>query len=51
MNLKEDTYQKAMKDGIPFSFGIPMKAHDESIKVVLYSYQIDKVGSLMIKAR
>jgi VWFA-related protein len=51
MNLKEDTYQKVMKEGIPFSFRIPMKTHNESIKVVLYNYQIDKVGSRMIKAR
>lgn len=51
MNLKEDTYQKAIKDGIPFSFRVPMKAKDESLKVVLYNYQTDKVGSLMIKAK
>ena len=51
MNLKEDTFQKVMKEGIPFSFRIPMKAPDESLKVVLYTIQTDKVGSQMIKAK
>jgi hypothetical protein len=51
MNLKEDTYQKVMREGIPFSFRIPMRAPDESMKVVLYNYRTDKVGSLMIKAK
>ena len=51
MNLKEDTFQKVMKEGIPFSFRIPMKAPDESLKVVLYNIQTDKVGSQMIKAK
>jgi VWFA-related protein len=51
ISLKEDTYQKFVKEGIPFSFRIPMKAPDESLKVVLYNYQTDKVGSLMIKAK
>ena len=50
MNLKEDTYQEAMKQGIPFAFRIPMKASDESLKLVLYNYQTDKVGSLIIRA-
>ncbi|MDD5542705.1 MAG: VWA domain-containing protein [Acidobacteriia bacterium] len=51
MNLKEDTYARVMKEGIPFTFRIPMQAPDESIKVVLYNYEIDKVGSVMIKAK
>jgi hypothetical protein len=51
MNLKEDTFQKVMKEGIPFSFRIPMKAPGESLKVVLYNIQTDKVGSQMIKAK
>jgi VWFA-related protein len=51
MNLKEDTYQKAMKDGISFSYRVPMKAPDESLKVVIYNYQNDRVGSEMIRVK
>jgi len=51
MNLKEETYQRVLKEGIPFSLRIPMQAPEESIKVVLYNYQNDKVGSVMIKAK
>jgi VWFA-related protein len=51
MNLKEDTYQRVLKDGITFSYRIPMKAPDESLKVVIYNYQTDKIGSEMIRVK
>jgi VWFA-related protein len=51
MNLKEDTYQKAMKEGISFSYRVPLKVSNEALKVVIYSYQSDKVGSEMIRVK
>jgi VWFA-related protein len=51
MNLKEDTYQRVLKDGISFTYRIPMKVPDESLKVVIYNYQTDKVGSEMIRVK
>jgi VWFA-related protein len=51
MNLKESTYQRAMQDGIKFSVRIPMEVPDQTLKVVVYNYQNDKVGTVMIKAK
>ena len=51
MNLREETFQRVMKEGIPFSFLIPREVANESIKVVIYNYDSDKVGSLFVKAR
>jgi hypothetical protein len=51
MNLREESYQRVMKDGIPFSVHIPMKEPGETFKIVVYNYENDKVGSVMLKAK
>jgi VWFA-related protein len=51
MNLREETYQRVMRDGIPFSVRIPMKEPGETFKIVVYNYENDKVGSVMLKAK
>lgn len=51
MNLKEATYRKVLKEGIPFSTTVPLQVPNETLKVVVYCYDNDKVGSLFVKAR
>lgn len=51
MELKPATYARVMKEGIPYTVHIPMEAPKESLKVVLYDYGSDRVGSLMTKVR
>lgn len=51
MNLREETYQRVQKEGIPYSTRIPLQAPNESLKVVVYNYDNDKVGSLFAKVR
>ncbi len=51
MNLKPETYQKVMKDGIPYDLRIPRAAPNETLKVVLYDYGSDRIGSLTTKVK
>ncbi len=51
LNLREETWQKALKDGIPFSTRVPLQAAGQTFKVVVYSYDADKVGSVTAKLK
>jgi hypothetical protein len=51
MNLKADTYQAALKSGIPYSVRIPRKVPGQTLKVVVYCYEADIVGSVTAKAK
>jgi VWFA-related protein len=51
LNLKDDTWQKAQKDGLPFSMRVPVQADNQTFKVVVYSYEADKVGSALARLR
>ena len=51
MNLRDETYQRVMKEGIPFSMRIPLQVSNQNLRVVIYNYDNDKVGSSLAKAR
>jgi hypothetical protein len=51
LNLRDDTWQKALKDGLPFSTRVPLQAGGQTFKVVVYSYEADKVGSVTARLK
>ena len=51
LNLRDETWQKALKDGLPFSTRVPLQAGGQTFKVVVYSYDADKVGSVTARLK
>ncbi len=51
MNLREETYQRVLKEGIPFSLRLPLLVPNQNLRVVVYSFGNDKVGSSFAKVR
>lgn len=45
-NLREETYQKVVREGIPCSTLIPRRGAMETLKVVVYDCGADKVGTV-----
>jgi VWFA-related protein len=48
LNLHDESWQRAQRDGIAFSTRVPLRAADQQFKVVVYSYDADKVGSTVV---
>lgn len=51
LQLQEDSYQRFLRSGIPFSTMIPLKAPNQMLKVVVYDVGGDRVGSRIIKIK
>jgi VWFA-related protein len=51
LNLREETWQKAQKEGLPFSTRVPLQVPDQTFKIVVYCYEADKVGSVATRLR
>jgi hypothetical protein len=49
MDLRESTYQRVQKEGIPYSAVVPLYDPKQSMKVVIYNYDADKLGSCWLK--
>jgi VWFA-related protein len=46
LKLKEETYAKYLVTGIPYSFQIPVKLRPKFVKIIVYNYESDIVGSI-----
>lgn len=51
LRLPEETYRAVMRDGVSFSARIPLSADPEFVKVVVYDYASDLLGSSMLKLK
>ena len=51
LNLTEATYRRIMREGIPYSIRVPVKAEPRWSKVVVYDYASDLLGSLAVQVR
>lgn len=51
LNLTEETYRRAVKDGIPYSIRVPVTAAPRWSKVVVYDYRSDLLGSSAVRIR
>jgi len=45
MDLSEETYQRALKEGIPYSVMMPVSPGRRNLKAIVYDIKSDKVGS------
>jgi VWFA-related protein len=51
LNLREATWLRAQKEGIAFSTRVPLRVADQQFKVVVYSYDADRIGSVITKVK
>jgi len=49
LQLKEATYKEYLKSGIPYSVLIPMKQKSIFLKVIIYDYTGDRIGSKTVR--
>jgi Ca-activated chloride channel family protein len=47
--LDEETYRKALRSGVAFSIAVPITTKEQSLRIVAYDEQSDKLGSKLIK--
>lgn len=46
LKLKEETYRKMLETGVDYTFPLPVKVRPKYVKIIVYNYQSDIVGSL-----
>ena len=51
LKLSDDTYQRYLKDGIPFTARIPIHGRLQYVKAIAYDYTADLVGSVIVKMK
>jgi VWFA-related protein len=51
MDLEEETYQKVVREGFPFSISVPTTTSRQLAKIVVYDFGSDKVGSVVTRLR
>ena len=51
LNLREETYKGAQKSGLPYSVRVPRTTPGQTLKIVVYDYNADLVGSAMATAK
>jgi len=49
--LTEESYQRAMRDGFFRDFGVPVTGKPRNVKVVVYDYEADRVGSALVRIK
>jgi VWFA-related protein len=51
LNLAEETYRRYLRDGVPYTVRVPVTAQPRWVKVVVYDYGLDLLGSTVVKLR
>ena len=51
LQLEDDSYQRFLKSGIPFSTVIPVKALKQMLRVVVYDVGNNKLGSKFVATK
>ncbi len=51
LKLKDETYQRWVKEGMPFTMKVPLRGEPRFVKVVVYNYESDVVGSAIVKVK
>jgi VWFA-related protein len=49
--LTEENYQKFMREGVGYTIRVPLKGDPKYLKVILYDYAADLVGSSMVQLK
>lgn len=51
LNLKDDTYARLLKDGVVYNAKVPLKGPAQYVKIIVYDYGADLVGSTTVKLK
>jgi len=51
LKLKDDTYQRYMREGIPFDVTMRAAQAPRYVKVIVYDYAADLLGSAIVKLK
>lgn len=51
LNLSEATYQRMLREGLPYSGRVTVAGLVKNVKVVVYDYATDRVGTIMRQVR
>ena len=51
LKLKPETYQRFLTDGIPYEAALPFSGEMKSAKIIVYDYDADLVGSVVVKVK
>jgi hypothetical protein len=51
LNLSEPTYQRMLRDGLTYSGRVTVTGPVKHVKVVVYDYASDRIGSVMRQVR
>ena len=49
--LSDETYQKYVRDGIPYSASVPVTGVPKNVKVVVYDRRTDRLGAQTAKVK
>jgi hypothetical protein len=51
LRAREDVYQQMMKTGLPFNARIAIRSQPQYVKVIVYDYGADVLGSAVLKVK
>jgi VWFA-related protein len=51
LNLREETYKGAQRSGLPYSVRVPRQVQGQTLKIIVYDYNADIVGSATATAK
>jgi len=51
LRLRDETYQRLLRDGLAYTTRVPLKGKARYVKVVVYDYAADMLGSAVVKVR
>ena len=51
LNLSEETYQRMLREGLPYSGRLTVTSLVKHVKVVVYDYATDRVGTITRQVR
>ena len=51
LSLTDDWYQDRLRDGVPVTLTIATTGKPKNVKAVVYDYQADLVGSVIVKVQ
>jgi hypothetical protein len=48
LGLDETRYARAIREGIPYSIDVPVTAPARFVKVLVYDYDVDRLGTTQV---
>jgi VWFA-related protein len=51
LRLKDETHARLLKEGLPYSTGVALKGRVRYVKVIVYDYASDRLGSAVVRLK